>query len=150
MTNLCRQCKKPIDRRTLKAGGEVCFSCCTRDPDICAVCTGALDNDPAISGAVTLELKKNSRTICGECVHRIKIRHDQPLPRGGACLSPDVCVPCLRGVLDLLIRTYNARGEFIACITPPHWEAAKPQDLKPGKCLYAWKEAIRIFDGKIR
>lgn len=29
MTNLCRICKRKIDARTLRAGGEVCFDCAT-------------------------------------------------------------------------------------------------------------------------
>lgn len=33
MTRACTVCKKPVDARTLAAGGEVCYDCATEDLD---------------------------------------------------------------------------------------------------------------------
>lgn len=48
----------------------------------------------------------------------------------------------LRSVLERLVNTYNARGEFIACITPPHRCDAKKGD----KVWTLWNEAVKLLD----
>jgi hypothetical protein len=46
MTNLCRVCHKPIDRRTLAVGGEVCFDCATSEPHTVGTEGPTPENDP--------------------------------------------------------------------------------------------------------
>ena len=100
MTTQCRYCRKPIDARTLKAGGEVCWECATQGPD------------PAPPPPVSPDADENLRNDA--------IQFPRLIAELEAILRPDDYVE-LAAVMDLTVEQVSELFERAATV----WDSIK-------------------------